>query len=676
MRPARCFTKWCGTNRRPFANVARTATADWIWNIDGVGRVLYRLPELLKYPDASVFVCEGEKDADRVASLDHCATAVACGNWTNDCVQALAGRDVLIFEDNDEPGRKKALEAAQVLQGSAKTIRIVRLPNLPDKGDVSDWLDADPSRGAKLADVCFDAPLWTPVSAEAAAATGDSILGAAKALPFIDMSRWDTEPAPSREWAAENRIPLKQPYLFTGHGAVGKSLVELMRACAHALNKFWLGMPVAQGPVIYMGAEDDADELHRRLEDILSYYGASFADAIAGGLHLLSYMGEDCMLGIPDRSGIIRATPLFQQLEQAAMDIKPVAVMLDTVSDVFSGSEIDRGHVTQFIKMIQGMAFRAECSMSILAHPSNAGMATGTGLSGSTGWHNRVRARAYMKALETPKGEEPDPDLREIQFLKNNYGRQGDSIQVRWQRGVYVLEGAPSSLEKLAQDQRDDERFVELLQRYDSQGRKVSDSKTANNYAPKQFAEEKGPDGKSCPQSGSSRPCNAFSPPPKSTSKSMGDPRVPTNALPLAPSKPQPIEEEMKACCPRAAPRVAPVLPPCCPSVSPPSYPRAADTGCTLHALHPAPAVRSWLSSFLPTDEAPSGWHPKLTFKRPFEIPTKTIRCLRTVVGLWKAVICGRSYSRLCLCITSGLLESPCESTRSGISGIRGNAGG
>ena len=178
------------------------------------------------------------------------------------------------------------------------------------------------------------------------------------------------------------------------------------------------------------------------------------------------------------------------------MDINPVSVMVDTVSDVFGGDEIDRGQVTQFLKMIQGMALKAKCSMSVLAHPSNAGMATGSGLSGSTGWHNKVRARAYMKALETPKGEEPDPDLREIQFLKNNYGRQGDSIQVRWQNGIYVLEGAPNSLEKLAQDQRDDEWFIELLKRYDAQGRKVSDSKTANNYAPKLFAEEKGRDGK------------------------------------------------------------------------------------------------------------------------------------------------------------------------------------
>ena len=56
----------------------------WIWSLGEKRRVLYRWPELLKYPDATVFVCEGEKDADRVASLEHCATTVASGKWTDD----------------------------------------------------------------------------------------------------------------------------------------------------------------------------------------------------------------------------------------------------------------------------------------------------------------------------------------------------------------------------------------------------------------------------------------------------------------------------------------------------------------------------------------------------------------------------------------------------------------
>ena len=52
------------------------------------------------------------------------------------------------------------------MHGTAKTIRIVSLPDLPDKGDVSDWLDADPHRAKKFANVCFDVPLWEPTGDE------------------------------------------------------------------------------------------------------------------------------------------------------------------------------------------------------------------------------------------------------------------------------------------------------------------------------------------------------------------------------------------------------------------------------------------------------------------------------------------------------------------------------
>jgi len=137
----------------------------WVWSVKDCKRVPYRLSDLLKYPDGSVFVCEGEKDADNVAALNCCATTVACGDWTEDCIKAIAGRDVLILRDMDQAGHAKALKAAQALHGVAKTIRVVELPGLDGtkgKKDVSDWLDLDPGNAAKLADVCFDAPLWTP----------------------------------------------------------------------------------------------------------------------------------------------------------------------------------------------------------------------------------------------------------------------------------------------------------------------------------------------------------------------------------------------------------------------------------------------------------------------------------------------------------------------------------
>src|SRR5262249_57702788 len=122
----------------------------------------YGLPEILQYLDATVFVCEGEKDADRVTSLEHCATTVASGKWSDDCVKALAGRDIIILQDNDDAGAKKAMDAAQALHGVAKTIRVVLLPDLKLGGDVSDWLDADSENASKLVNVCFDVPEWAP----------------------------------------------------------------------------------------------------------------------------------------------------------------------------------------------------------------------------------------------------------------------------------------------------------------------------------------------------------------------------------------------------------------------------------------------------------------------------------------------------------------------------------
>jgi hypothetical protein len=140
--------------RRPDGN------GGWIWNV-GERRVLYRLPELIRYPEATVFFCEGEKDADRVAALGHCATTVASGKWTDECVQALAGCHVIILQDNDDTGRKKALDAASRLHPVAASVRVVSLPGLSEHGDVSDWFDAgnDPET---LIEVCFAAPCGHP----------------------------------------------------------------------------------------------------------------------------------------------------------------------------------------------------------------------------------------------------------------------------------------------------------------------------------------------------------------------------------------------------------------------------------------------------------------------------------------------------------------------------------
>ena len=315
-------------------------------------------------------------------------------------------------------------------------------------------------------------------------------------LPFIDMTPWDSNAAPARPWAVIDRIPINQPTLFSGEGAAGKTLVELQLCVAHVLARDWLGGMPEPGPAIYYGAEDDSDELHRRLTAIAEHYGVKFSDLIAGGLHLLSFAGADAVLAMPDRQGKVQPTPLFDRLLEAAGDIKPRHIGIDASADAFGGNEIDRSQVRQFVGLMRKLAIAANGSVVLLAHPSLTGISSGTGLSGSTAWHNSVRARMLLKAPSKDSNDEQSvSDLRELSFLKNNYGPLAESIVLRYRSGLFLPEAGPSGLEKLARDQKVDDTFLDVLGKLIKQNRPVSPSAHApSNYAPKVIALH--PDGK------------------------------------------------------------------------------------------------------------------------------------------------------------------------------------
>lgn len=118
----------------------------YIWSLTKppVERVLYRLPELIIADESQpVFVVEGEKDADRLISLGLVATTNVggAGKWKPEYNQWLTGRDVIILPDNDDAGRDHAQKVKSSLTGYAASVKIVELPGLPQKGDVSDWLN-------------------------------------------------------------------------------------------------------------------------------------------------------------------------------------------------------------------------------------------------------------------------------------------------------------------------------------------------------------------------------------------------------------------------------------------------------------------------------------------------------------------------------------------------------
>jgi hypothetical protein len=120
----------------------RFEDGDWKPGMGSVIPVLYRLPEWVD--KKWVVVAEGEKDCDNLAKIGIHATTNAMGaeNWKDHYNDYFKGKKVVIFPDNDDKGRAHAQLVSWNLKDHASEIRIVELPELPPKGDVSDYIFA------------------------------------------------------------------------------------------------------------------------------------------------------------------------------------------------------------------------------------------------------------------------------------------------------------------------------------------------------------------------------------------------------------------------------------------------------------------------------------------------------------------------------------------------------
>ena len=146
--------------RRPNGN------GGWTWNLKGIDRVLYRLPTLRD--QSLVFIVEGERDADRLQSLALPATTNAggAGKWIEPYTRQLqmAGvTHVVIIPDADAPGRAHAQAVATSCHNARLRVRILILPDVSEKGDVSDYLDRHTRE--ELRDLVQTAPVYPPVDA-------------------------------------------------------------------------------------------------------------------------------------------------------------------------------------------------------------------------------------------------------------------------------------------------------------------------------------------------------------------------------------------------------------------------------------------------------------------------------------------------------------------------------
>lgn len=343
----------------------------WIWNLEGVRRVLYRLPELIAAdPKKPVFIAEGEADVDRLRLLELIATTNpgGAGKWSPEYSGSLENRHTVVLADNDDPGRKHAEQVAQSVHGIAKSVRVLELPGLSDKGaDVSDWLDQGHPVD-ELVEMARNTPEWEPAEIPVTPS------GNGHGFRFTSLSDLLAEPPEEVDYIWDKTLPAGGVSILAAKPKVGKSTTARCLALAVACNEEFLGRATTQGPVIYLALEEKRSEVHAHFtkmgavdEDIILHFGSSPEDAM-------------------------------QKLEEAIAQHKPALVVIDPLLRFIRVKDAnDYAEMTRALDPLLQMARLSGAHILCVHHAGKSDREGGDSILGSTALFGTVDTALIMR---------------------------------------------------------------------------------------------------------------------------------------------------------------------------------------------------------------------------------------------------------------------------------------
>ena len=384
-------------------------TGRWIWNLDGVRRVPYQLPEVLK-ADA-ILIVEGEKDCDALVGLGYFATNSK--NWRKEWTEFFTGKTIFIIPDKDEPGRKTAHSVATSLDGTAKAVHILELPaDLPPGGDVSDLISMKGGDGAdeELTQLITEAPstrLETPFGSPA------------------PIGVWlDTEPPPI-DYLFENLLIKGIVGGIFAQGGTGKTylIVCLMLSAALGLRSFSTFRPTRSMRVLGLLGEDPPGMIHRRVRSILGEFGDIDKAMLVDNLRL--YCGSPGPLMKLDGNNPSRADA-FEWLKGEVEDFRPELVVIDPKSMFYGLDENSNDHCTQWVNTLKALTLNG--ATVLFSHHVTKALSGALELTGARGGSSLVdgsRFAANMRHLTEDDAKKYDIDepWRYVEFkvTKNSY---------------------------------------------------------------------------------------------------------------------------------------------------------------------------------------------------------------------------------------------------------------
>ena len=392
----------------------RSKRPDGRWSWEKPERpVPYRLHDVVGAPDGTtILIAEGEKDVDRLRSLGYVATTnpFGSGNWDFRFASYFRDRRCVVFPDNDDAGEKWAATVHDSLRLVTGDVTIVRLPDLPPKGDVSDWLDA--GRGLDELGESFAAP---------AAAPPRSGLGVRSARSF--GSEQDMNVA----W-------LVNPYLAVDFitkidGApktAGKTTFILAMAKAILTRQPFLGQPTNYAPVLLL-SEQTAGTLRLQLEQAGLMERDDFYLATYNDLAPLPW------------GDIVRDAFGFAKANDVGLVIFDT---LPAVAKVSSDNVQSQGVARETMDLIRAGMASHPCAAAILFHTRKSG-----GMVGEAGMGAQAWAGASDVILQITRSDATEPNVRKLDLLSRVPDSEPESF-VAYESGGYTLIGSRRDLKR------------------------------------------------------------------------------------------------------------------------------------------------------------------------------------------------------------------------------------
>ena len=319
-------------------------------------RPLYNIPKI-KDSDTVVFV-EGEKCVDYLAqknivatsAMGGCNTSLEKTDWS-----ILTGKHLIIWPDNDEAGLKYSQKISIHLKSICSSIRVIDVPKNKKKG----WDAAD----AIIDNFDIDELLRTESSSPV------NLLNKSLSVKNLVQGK-----APAYEYLLEATLPKGVAGILAASGDTGKGLLTLDLGMKIAYGSVGIDTAfdatlVSNGNVVILTAEDERDEIHRRIEK-LDIKGRRFNET---GCELYT-------VPFPDHGGVIPIvaiqggrpviTPEWRQIERQLLQMDNLAlVVVDPLASfILADINADPSHGAFVTGYFASLATRTNATFLMVHH--------------------------------------------------------------------------------------------------------------------------------------------------------------------------------------------------------------------------------------------------------------------------------------------------------------------